>query len=439
MRLPLSRRDFLATGAATTGLLSTFASPAVHGAEKAKKYRVALVGAGWWGANILYTAIESGTVEPVALVDVDQKQLIPTLKQVEARTGITPKTYGDYREMLREQKPEIVICATPDHWHALVTIDALKSGAHVYVEKPVSHTILEGAAVLKTAREADRKVQVGTHRRVSPANIAAIEFLQSGKLGKVGMVRAFAHYPGGPGAKTPDAEVPEGLDWDMWCGPAPFVPFNPRFLMGGFRAFLNFANGQLGDWGIHWLDHVNWWAGDNQMPKMVASVGGRFIVQDNSDAPDSLNTVFQFEDFVVEWEHRVYAGNGAEHHNVGCYFYGTKGVLHIGWLEGATYYPSANVNAKPEWQAEAVLHEPDHQNIPELWADFIDSIEKNRLPVCDIEKGFRSSTLSLLGILSLKLGRSVRWDHEKLCCIDDPEANKLLKREYRAPYVYPEV
>ena len=435
----ITRRNFVQVGAATAGIVSTLGIPAVRAQGKAKKYRTALVGSGWWGMNILTAAMKSGTVEPVALVDVDKGHLTQATAKVKEMMNVSPKTYGDYREMLEEQKPEIVINATPDHWHPLITIAANKAGAHVYVEKPVSHTILEGAAMVKTARATERKVQVGTHRRISPANMAAIEFLRSGGAGKIGMIRAFVHYQGGPGSKTPDSEVPEGLDWNMYCGPAPLVPFNRRMHPRGFRSFMEFANGQLGDWGVHWMDQVNWWNQDKEMPRMVSSTGGRFINQDNTNVPDTQNVVFQFNDFVLEWEHRQYAGNGPEHHNVGCYFYGTKGVLHLGWIEGATFYPGKDIDAEPSWHAEAKLHEPDQQNIPELWVDFIDAIENNRLPLCDIEKGYRSTVFSLLGMLSLKIGRSVQWDHENLKCIGDEEATKLLKREYRAPFVYPEV
>lgn len=435
--MKISRRNFIsAAGLAAASM--AFPAPAVWGAQENKKYRTALVGCGWWGGNILHAALANGTIDPVALVEVDQRLLAETREKLAKVSSATPKAFVDYREMLEEIKPDIVINATPDHWHPLITIAANAAGAHVYVEKPVSHTILEGAAMVKAARATGRKVQVGTHRRVSPANMAAMEFMREGKLGKIGMVRAFVHYQGGPGSPTPDADVPDGLNWDMWCGPAPLVPFNPRIHPRGFRSFMEFANGQLGDWGVHWMDQVNWWAGDKEMPRTVASTGGRFIKQDNTDAPDTMNTVFQFNDFVLEWEHRQYAGNGPEHHNVGCYFYGTRGVLHLGWLEGATYYPGADINAKPDWHVPASLHKPDDQNIPELWADFIDAIRTDRLPVCDIDKGFRSTTFSLLGMLSLKLGRSVQWDHENLCCKNDPEADKLLKREYRSPWVYPE-
>ncbi len=435
--MTVSRRRFL-TASALAVAASTLPTPALIGAEKDKKYRVALVGSGWWGMNILNAAIASKTVEPVALVDVDKRQIDSALKKVKESTGLEPKTFVDYREMLEQVKPDIVINATPDHWHALITIDACKSGAHVYVEKPICHTIHEGIAMVKTARETNRKVQVGTHRRASPHNIAAMEFLKSGKLGKIGSVRAFVNYQGGPGKKEPDSPVPEGLDWNMWCGPAPLVPFNKRIHPKGFRNFLDFGNGQLGDWGIHWLDQILWWSQEEQYPKSVASSGGRFIAEDNSDGPDTQHVVYQFDKFDVVWEHRRYAGNPPEKHNIGIYFYGTKGVLHLGWLDGWSYYPSGDMNKEPAEHMDPQLDKPDEQNIAGLWTDFIESIETGRKPMCDIEHGHRSTTLALLGMLSLKLGRGVVWDGVKQTIPNDPEACKLLAREYRAPWVYPE-
>lgn len=424
-----SRRNFLAASSAALGAFSAV-SPSILKAEGKKTYRTALIGGGWWGTNILNEAIKTKTITPVAVVDVDKRALgkIPDVKE-----------FNDYREMLDEIKPEIVICATPDHWHPLITIDAMKAGAHVYLEKPISHTINEGIAMCRVADETKRTVQVGTHRRVSPHNKSAMEFLKSGKLGKIGSIRAFVHYQGGAGSPTPDAPIPEGLDWDFWVGPAQYMPFNPKMHPKGFRSFLNFANGQLGDWGIHWMDQILWWAesvGENA-PKMVASSGGRFIKNDNTDVPDCQNVTFQFEQFNVSWEHRQFAGNGAEHSNVGCYFYGTNGTLHLGWLDGWTYFKSSDRQAKPEIHVAPQLNEPDQQNIRELWLDFIDAIQTGRKPICDIEKGHRSTTMSLLGMLSQKIGRSVQWDGEKQQIIGDPTATALMSREYRAPWVYP--
>jgi predicted dehydrogenase len=224
-------------------------------------------------------------------------------------------------------------------------------------------------------------------------------------------------------------------------------PFNRGIHPKGFRNFLDYANGTLGDWGIHWMDQVLWWTPE-KWPRKVYSSGGRPIAgpavhndrEQTSDAPDHQVAVFEFESFTLSWEHRKFAGNTAEKTHpqqaVGCYFYGTAGTFHMGWLDGATFYPAdarkSPIHFKPR------LGEPDAQNIKELFADFLAAIREKRRPVCDIEIGHRSTNVSLLGMLSLKLGRSIRWDGDKETVLDDEEANKLLRREYRKPWKYPE-
>jgi predicted dehydrogenase len=248
------------------------------------------------------------------------------------------------------------------------------------------------------------------------------------------MVRAFVHYGGGPGKPVPDSDPPPGLHWDLWCGPAPLRPFNKTIHPRGFRAFLDYANGTLGDWGIHWMDQILWWT-EEQWPKAVSSTAARHIKRDHTTAPDTQVVHFEFESFTAVWEHRQYAANHAEKHHIGCYFYGTEGTLHLGWLDGWTFYPADS--RKPTLHEDAKLHKPDDHNIPELWADFLASIQSGRRPVCDIEIGHRSTNMSLLGMLSWKLGRSVRWDGDRETIPNDPDANKLLRREYRAPWAYP--
>ena len=306
--------------------------------------------------------------------------------------------------------------------------------------------------MVNAARTADRKVQVGTHRRISPHNVSGHDFIQSGKLGKVGMVRAFVHYGGGPETPTPNAEVPKELDWDMWCGPAPLRHYcvalpgtggraiHPK----GFRNYLDYANGTLGDWGVHWMDQIVWILGE-KYPKKVFSTGGRPIAgapvynekEQTTDAPDHQVATYAFEDFTVSWEHRRFAGNNSEKHSIGCYFYGAKGVFHMGWRDGWTFYPT-----DPKEQMiheDAQLQQPDGHNITLLWADFLKAIDTKSRPTCDVESGHRSTNLALLGMLSYKLGRSVRWDGAKERIIDDADANALLRREYRGPWVYPSV
>ena len=437
----LSRRDFLK---ATAGVVAASAPLVRAQPAGARGYRTALIGCGWWGMNILGEAIAAGESQVVALCDVDQRQLDRAVQRVTERTGNRPTMYRDYRELLAKEKPEIVIVATPDHWHALPTIAAVRAGAHVYVEKPVGHTIGEGRAMVKAAREANRIVQVGTHRRVSPHNVSAMKFLKEGGAGDIGMIRCFVHRGGGREQPRPNSDVPAGLDWDMWCGPAPLRPFNTSIHPRGFRQFLDYANGQLGDWGIHWLDHVLWWT-EEKFPRTVFATGGRHIAGEpvndgkaqTSDAPDCMVVCYEFESFTCTWEHRRFAGNNAEKHELGCCFYGTKGTVHIGWHDGWSFYPIRG--REPVIHEEAKLNAPDSQNIKELWADFLSSIKTGKLPVCDIEIGHRSTNMSLLGMLSLKLGRSIEWDGEREQIVADEEANKLLRREYRGEWEYPTV
>jgi len=436
--MPTNRRQFLQTA----GL--TLASSPLLFARADRKYRTALIGSGWWGMNVLREALSAGQTKVVGLCDVDPRALEVSADEVKDLTGDTAKTYRDYRDLLDKEKPEIVIIATPDHWHALQSIAAVKAGAHVFVEKPTGHTINESRAMLKAARDAGRVVQVGMHRRVGPHFVSGMKFLKDGGAGKIGMVRIFVHGGGGPEKPTLNSTPPKGLDWEMYCGPAPLRPFCTKIHPGGHRNFLDFANGTLGDWGVHWLDQVLWWT-DEKYPRKVYSTGGRPIAgpavlterEQTTDSPDSQVAVYEFESFTAIWEHRRFAGNEAEKHKIGCYFYGDKGTFHLGWRDGWTFYP-ANARDKVV-QEKALLQEPDGHNLKLLWADFLKAIATGTKPAADIEIGHRASTLPLLGMLSYKLGRSIVWDGAKEQIVGDPAANALLARKYRGPWEYPQV
>lgn len=419
-------------------------APYARAAQPAK-LRTALIGSGWWGKNILKEAMASERCTPVALSDVDAGALEVAGEQVHDLSGHRPKLYKDYREMLAREKPDIAIIATPDHWHALNTIEALKAGAHVFVEKPTGHTVNESRAMLKAARESGRVVQVGIHRRIGPHHVSGMKFLKSGAVGEVGMVRLFAHGGGGgPEKPRPNEPAPEGMDWDMWCGPAPLRPFSKLLHPGGWRNTLDFANGTLGDWGVHWLDQVLWWSGE-QYPKRVFCSGSRPVFgppvlnadAQTSDAPDHQVATFEFEKFTCVWEHRRFAGNDTEKHKIGSYYYGTKGVLHIGWRDGWTFYPLAK-GGKIEHE-DSQLQEPDGHNIQLLWADFLRAIEARTTPLASIEYAHRSSVLPLLGMISWRMGRSIEWDPATETITGDPAANALLARPYRAPWQYPQI
>jgi len=441
MEMNTTRRNFIKT--ASLASASLFPMPLL-GAVPGKRYRTALIGCGWWGTNILREAMASRQCKVVGLCDVYQRPLQVTADEVEGESGDQPEMFDDYRELLAKVRPEIVIIATPDHWHAMPCIDALKSGAHVFVEKPTSHTIGESQAMLAAAEAGDRIVQVGLHRRIGPHHVSGMDFLRSGKVGDVGAVRMFVT-GGASGKESPSANsrVPTGMDWDMWCGPAPKRAYNRKLTPGGWRNFLDYANGTLGDWGVHWLDQVLWWT-DEKYPKSVYSTGGRPVLGPavatdealTTDAPDSQVAVYEFESFIATWEHRKFAGNRSEKHRIGAYFYGTKGVFHMGWRDGWTFYPKdskqAEVHVDPDFSDKK-----DGNNLKQLWQDFLKGIERKQQPVANLEVAHRSSVLPLLGMLSYKLGHSVQWDGEREMIVNDPAANALLTRDYRQPWAYP--
>lgn len=436
----MHRRSFLKKAGAASLLLGS--APYILGQRGQQKFRTALIGCGWWGKNILREAIASGRCKVVGLCDVDSNGLSVAADQVTDLCGDQPRAYKHHQELLEKEKPEMVVIATPDHWHALQTIDAVKAGAHVFVEKPTGHTVNESRAMLKAARETGRVIQVGLHRRIGPHHVSGMQFLKSGAVGDVGMVRLFAHSGGGRENPAPNSEPPDSMDWNLWCGPAPVRPFNKKLHPGGWRGFLDYANGTMGDWGVHWLDQVLWWT-EEKYPKKIFCTGGRSVIgpavlnedEQTSDAPDHQLAVFEFENFTCTWEHRRFADNKAEKHRIGAYFYGTKGTLHIGWRDGWTFYPANDRD--PIRHEDSQLQEPDGHNLTLLWADFVKAIEEKKPAVSRIELAHRSSVLPLLGMISWRVGRSINWDGQKETIPNDPEAARLLERPYRAPWKYP--
>lgn len=429
----MNRKEFLHK--TSLGALALTASPFLI-RKQTGKYNLVLIGSGWWGTNILREAIRSGEVRVTALCDVDESQLAKCKEEVARLCNDNPKIYKDFRECIAREKPQIVINATPDHWHALIAIEALNNGAHVYLEKPISHTVLEGAAIEKAARNNKRICITGFHRRYSPHNVSGIEFLRSGKVGKIRDVKAFVEYGGGDRVKREEqTPVPAGLDWDMYCGPSKLVTFNKGMHPRGWRQYRNFANGQLGDWGPHWFDQILWWS-EEKAPKKVFSVATQRDRDSWSDAPTTQTVVYSFESFNLTWNHNMFNPHReTKTENVGVYFYGTEGVFHMGWQKGWTFFP--NDEKKETLHEEAKLNQPDLQNIDLVWQDFLKSIKSGQLPHADIAHGRRATNMALLGMLSADLGRSIEWDDQNNRILKDKAAHALLKRQYRGPWKYP--
>jgi len=438
----MNRRRFLS---------ATLASSA-YAYQTDKKRRVGLIGCGWYGKCDLLRLIQVAPVEVVSLCDVDKRMLAEAAEIVASRQSSKkkPRTFADYRELVRERDLDLVLIATPDHWHALPMIEAVKSGVDVYVQKPISVDIVEGQAMLEAARKYKRVVQVGTQRRSTPHLIEARDrFLKEGKLGKIGMVEVYCYYHMRARQNPPDTTPPDHLDYEMWTGPAPMRPYNELVHPRRWRAFEEYGNGIMGDMCIHMLDMTRWML-DLGWPKSVSSTGG-ILVDKSSKAniPDTQTATFDFGDLKVIWQHRTYGHPPDPKYPWGATFYGDKGTLKCSVMsydfipveKGAdpvhkdvTY----EFEQYPEDKTEKDLERHVAPAIRGHMRDLLAAIDARSKPVADIEQGHISTASCILANLSLKLGRSLTWDGARNAVVGDTEANRLLRRPYRKPWAHPE-
>jgi predicted dehydrogenase len=446
----MNRREFLTRTTAAAAVLTGVPAYAEQLADARK--RVGLIGTGWYGKTDLFRLIQVAPVEVVSLCDVDRLMLNDAAEQVSARQASKkkPRTYTDYRKMLAERDLDIVLVVTPDHWHALPMIEAAKSGADVWVQKPISVDVVEGQAMLAAARTYKRVVQVGMQRRSTPHLVHARDrIIREGRLGTVGLVEIYCYYHMRARQNPPDATPPEHLDYEMWTGPAPMRPYNSLVHPRSWRAFMEYGNGIVGDMCVHMLDMVRWML-DLGMPTRVSSSGG-ILVDKGSKAniTDTQTATFDYPDLKVLWTHRSYGETPDPKYPWGATFYGDKGTLKASVMS-YDFVPTAKGQAPvredvvyeleqfPEDKTEKDLERHVAPAIRAHMKDFLSCIESRRTPVADIEQGYISATSCILANLSMQLGRSLTWDHARGQVVGDPEANKLLRRPYRAPWVHPE-
>jgi predicted dehydrogenase len=446
----MNRRDFLAAGGGLAALASLPHGVHAGGSDK-KPRRIGLIGAGWYGKCDLFRLIQVEPVEVVSLCDVDKKLLAEAADMTAERQASKkrPRTYGDYREMLRERDLDIVLVATPDHWHALPMIAAVETGADVYVQKPISVDVVEGQAMLAAARKHGRVVQVGTQRRSTPHLAEARDtILREGRLGKIGLVEIYCYYHMRARENPPDVEPPEHLDWEMWTGPAPLRPYNPLAHPRRWRAFMEYGNGIVGDMCIHMLDMVRWMA-NLGWPRRVSSSGGILVDKaSKANISDTQSATFEFDEFPVVWQHRTYGHAPDPKYPWGATFYGERGTLKCSVM-GYDFTPFGDgkpVHRDVTFELEQYPIDKTEKDLERHVApairyhmrDFLKAIDSRGRPVADIEQGHISTTSCILANLSMQLGRTLAWDSAKHQITDDAGANSLLRRPYRAPWVHPE-
>jgi len=446
----MDRRQFLQTSAAGLALAQT-STPATYDDQKVR--RVALIGSGWYGKSDLLRLVQVSPIEVVGLVDADKKMVADAAELVATRqkSKKQPKTYSDYKEMLRQEKPEVVLIATPDHWHALAMIDTVKAGADVYCQKPISVDVVEGQAMLAAARKYNRVVQVGTQRRSTPHLVEARNnFIQEGKLGKIATVEICCYYHMRATENPPDTTPPANLDYDLWTGPAPMRPYNKLVHPRSWRAFMEYGNGIVGDMCIHMLDMTRWMM-NLGWPKSVSSTGGILVdTKSKANISDTQVATFDFGDVKVIWQHRTWGDAPDPKYPWAATFYGDKGTLKAGVM-GYDFIPAGGKGTAvhkdvtyefeqyPEDKTEKELEKHVAPAIRHHMMDFLTAIDKRSKPVADIEQGFISTTTCILANVSAQLGgRTLVYDPAKGHIVNDDGANKLLARPYRKPYVHPD-
>ncbi len=434
------RRHFLQTGIASAAA----ASPLFDNPPK----RVGLIGCGWYGKSDIFRLVQIAPVEIVSLCDVDKANLEEAAKWAVERqvSHKKPRLFTDYKEMLAQKDLDIVEVATPDHWHALPFIEAVKSGADVYVQKPICVDIAEGQAMLAAARKYKRVVQVGTQRRSTPHLAEARRIVQDGKLGNIGHVEIYS-YGGGRPTPAPVEPVPATLDWNAWCGPAPLLPYSSE-IQKNWRRYMEYGNGTIGDMGIHMFDMVRWFMGLG-WPKRVSSFGGLRVLKGGSNnIADTQTAMFEFDNLEVVWQHRRFGAAPDPAYTWGATLYGDKGTLKAG-INSYDFIPLGGGNPihrdvtmeLEQYPIDKVEPRLEKQVAPAIRAhmqDLLDKIATRGKPVADIEEGYISSACCILANMSMQLGRTLAWDAAKGVVTGDPEANKLLRRSYRQGWVHPD-
>ena len=432
--MTMNRRHFIMSTAVVT------AGAAVRGiASPNETVRMGVVGLGGRGQSHVdaWSSMEPN-VQVVAICDVDESHIGNKLKRLSEKGLKKPATYVDMRKMLEDKNIDAISIASPNHWHTLQTIWACQAGKDVYVEKPCSHNVFESQQIVAAARKYDRIVQQGSQSRSSPALQEAVQKMKDGEFGEIYMARGLCYKFRDTIGKTPVSPVPPGVDYDLWTGPAPKREFTENRFHYTCHWFWDTGNGDLGNQGIHEVDIARWGLGVTH-PTKVSAIGGKFMFDDDQETPNTLSASYEFDvdgkkkmmTFEVRhWISPHEAGiNGEKPGNtIGNQFYGSKGYLVID-----------NYNKYYSFMGKEQTPGPTATKRDEHWANFIGAVRSRKRQdlTAEIEEGALSCNLMNLANISYRLGRTLNWDAKTMTVVNDPEANKMLTREYRVPYVVP--
>ena len=446
-----SRREFCKTStklAVGAGLVSMMPLTSSCNTEN-RKIVIGAIGLRNMGFSNLRSFLKNPDVECAAICDIDDEILnrrsaeIEKINEDRIANGekITikkPVQYKDYRKLLEDKDIDAVIIGTPDHWHCLMMVHASQAGKHVYVEKPMANSIEETLIMEKAAKRYKNVVTVGQWQRSGKHWHDAVNYVKSGELGKVSRVKAWAYTSKQPLPVVPDSEVPAGVDYDMWLGPAPKRPFNQNRFHYNFRYYWDYAGGLMADWGVHMLDFALFGM-DAQRPNTITALGGHFAHEDARQVPDTLNVLYEFDDFALTWEHSVCLGNGPNGMGHGVIFQGNKGAILVsrgGWqvIPEKEMKDGERVNkteAKPWTKGEGSLDE--HV------VNFLDVIRNGGEVNCSVEMGKEVAMVAHMGNIAHRTGEKLIWDEGANQFTNSEKANKLLAPEYNDPWTLPKI
>ncbi|HWF18600.1 MAG TPA: Gfo/Idh/MocA family oxidoreductase [Verrucomicrobiae bacterium] len=435
----LSRRKFLGKSALVAGLAPIAFSgfPFIRSARAnepgaSDKIRLGVIGCGDQGLYDFKDFLANPEVDCAVVCDVDDARIARILDTLEKTRGKKADSTKDFRHVLDRKDVDIVLVATPDHWHAMPTVLACQAGKDVYVEKPLAKTIDEGRAMREAARRHDRVVQMGSQWKSCKHIIEATDLIRAGKIGKVHMVRGWAYLDWVPSIGSPaDCPPPPGVDYETWLGPAPERPFNPNRFHFKFRWFWDYAGGLMTDWGVHLINMMLMGMGPDS-PLNVFSTGAKYRFTDNSETPDSQIAVYQFPDYILVWEHKAGLNNGLNGRSWGVEWNGADATIILN-DEGYQIIPEP----KGGGNIDAAKVPGSGNPHPAHVRNFLDCVKSRQQPVLNLEIGHHVSTVAHLGNIAYRTGRKINWDGKAQKIIGDREADKLVGVKYRKPWHLP--
>ena len=404
------------------------------------KVSLAMVGLGGRGRDHIgfYATLPSANI--TAICDVNQAAQERGVALVEKLTGKKPKVYSDMRQVFDDRTIDAVSIATPNHWHALSTIWACQAGKDVYIEKPASHNIYEGQQMVAAARKYGRMVQVGSQSRTTQHKVRAMKLLQEGVIGKLYLAKGLCYKRRPSIGRKPDTAVPAGVNWDQFLGPAPLRPFNELRFAYNWHWFWDTGNGDIGNQGVHEMDLARWGLGKNELPKSVISTGGKFLYDDDQETPNMQSATFDYGDVQIQFEVRglMTGAEGGlplrEGHTIGNLFFGSEGYMAIDVGGFQVYRGEKHDKVMDESFREAKAWD----SAPHM-DNFLQAVKarKRESLTAEIEQGAMSAAMCHMANTSYRVGRKLTFDERTMRYVGDAEANRMLTREYRKPYVVP--